>query len=101
MHVFCICPCSAQLSMFHMGRRSRNMLIVIITINCIHVLFNRQRSCRHHVTYEALSFLIVSVTGGGDNCSDSCNGLLSAHSGVALMRKNCVFYAKKELATQI
>ena len=26
---FCICPCSAQLSMFHMKRRSRNMLIII------------------------------------------------------------------------
>ena len=30
MHVFCICNCSAQLSMFHMERRPRNMLIVII-----------------------------------------------------------------------
>ena len=28
---FCICTCSAQLSMFHMERRSRNTLIVIIT----------------------------------------------------------------------
>ena len=27
---FCICPCSAQLSMFHMERRSRNALITII-----------------------------------------------------------------------
>ena len=27
---FCICPCSAQLSMFHMERRSRYMLIIII-----------------------------------------------------------------------
>ena len=25
---FCICTCSAQLSMFHMERRSRNMLII-------------------------------------------------------------------------
>ena len=32
MHVlyFCICTCSAQLNMFHMGRHSRNMLIAII-----------------------------------------------------------------------
>ena len=33
MHVFCIffiCTCSAQLSMFHMERRSRNTLIIII-----------------------------------------------------------------------
>ena len=29
---FCICPCSAQLSMFHMERRSRNTLIIIIII---------------------------------------------------------------------
>ena len=27
---FCICTCSAQLSMFHMERRSRNTLIVIM-----------------------------------------------------------------------
>ena len=26
---FCICTCSAQLSMFHMERRSRNTLIII------------------------------------------------------------------------
>ena len=30
---FCICTCSAQLSVFHMERRSRNTLIVIITIS--------------------------------------------------------------------
>ena len=30
---FCICTCSAQLSMFHMERHSRNMLIIII-IHC-------------------------------------------------------------------
>ena len=28
---FCNCTCSAQLSMFHMERRSRNMLIIIIS----------------------------------------------------------------------
>ena len=26
---FCVCTCSAQLNMFHMERRSRNMLIII------------------------------------------------------------------------
>ena len=31
---FCICTCSAQLSMFHVEKRSRNMLIIII-INII------------------------------------------------------------------
>ena len=40
MHVLCfsyffICTCSAQLSMFHMERRSRNTLIVIIIINVV------------------------------------------------------------------
>ena len=29
---FCICTCSAQLSMFHMERCSRNTLIIIIII---------------------------------------------------------------------
>ena len=29
---FCICTCSVQLSMFHMERRSRNTLIIIIII---------------------------------------------------------------------
>ena len=32
---FCICTCSAQLSMFHMERRSRNTLIIIIKIMII------------------------------------------------------------------
>ena len=32
---FCICTRSAQLSMFHMERRSRNTLIIIIIINII------------------------------------------------------------------
>ena len=31
---FCICTCSAQLSMFHMERHSRNTLIIIIIIEC-------------------------------------------------------------------
>ena len=30
---FCICTCSAQLSKFHMERRSRNTLIIIIIIS--------------------------------------------------------------------
>ena len=29
---FCICTCSAQLSMFHMERCSRNTVIIIIII---------------------------------------------------------------------
>ena len=34
---FCICPCAAQLSMFHMERLSRNTLIIIIIINARHL----------------------------------------------------------------
>ena len=30
---FCICACSAQLSMFHMEKRSRNALIIIIIMS--------------------------------------------------------------------
>ena len=29
---FCICTCSAQLSMFHMEKRSRNTLIIILLL---------------------------------------------------------------------
>ena len=36
---FGICTCSAQWSMFHMERRSRNMLIIIIIIIIINVMF--------------------------------------------------------------
>ena len=30
---FCICTCSAQLSMFHMEKRSRNTLFITIVID--------------------------------------------------------------------
>ena len=33
---FCICTCSAQLSMFHMEWRSKNTLIIIIIIIFLH-----------------------------------------------------------------
>ena len=42
----CICPCSAQLSMFHMKRRSRNTLItmmIIIIIIIITIDYHRTR----------------------------------------------------------
>ena len=41
---FCICPCSAQLSVFHMQRRSRNALI-IITVNSVSL-----RICVYHAS---------------------------------------------------
>ena len=37
---FCICTCSVQLSMFHMERCSRNMLIIIITITITTVVIS-------------------------------------------------------------
>ena len=36
---FCVCTCSAQLSMFHMERHSRNTLIVIIIIKSLESLY--------------------------------------------------------------
>ena len=38
---FYICTCSAQLSMFHMERRSRNTLIIIIIIITVIEVVNK------------------------------------------------------------
>ena len=35
---FCICTCSAQLSMFHMERRSRSTVIIIIIVVVIIII---------------------------------------------------------------
>ena len=43
---FCICTCSAQLSMFHMERHSRNMLIIIIIIIII-IIYLGNLKCYH------------------------------------------------------
>ena len=43
---FCICTCSAQLSVFHMERRSRNTLIIIIIIIYYHYYYY----CADHTT---------------------------------------------------
>ena len=43
---FCICTCSAQLGMFHVERRSRNMLIIIIIIIMLAVFV-----CRAGITF--------------------------------------------------
>ena len=40
---FCIRTCSAQLSMFHMEKRSRNTLIIIIIIIII-IIFSRTKT---------------------------------------------------------
>ena len=41
---FCICTCSAQLSMFHMERRSRNKVIIIIIIVIYYPLLSQAHS---------------------------------------------------------
>ena len=51
---FCICPCTAQFSMFHMEKRSRNALVTIIIIiiicsdkcNCMCCHTEIYRSCK-------------------------------------------------------
>ena len=37
---FCICTCSAQLSMFHIEKRSSNTLIIIIIIIIVDISIN-------------------------------------------------------------
>ena len=37
---FCICTCSVQLSMFHMERRSRSTLIIIVIITKMNKMIN-------------------------------------------------------------
>ena len=53
MHVFCICTCSAQLRVFHMERRSRNTLIIIIII----------KRCARGVNITSMCTGNVTVTG--------------------------------------
>ena len=55
---FCICTCSAQLSMFHMERHSRNMLIIIIIIIVIIVIKSHENparlSCGRFIHYKIM-----------------------------------------------
>ena len=51
---FCICTCSAQLSMFHMERSSRNMLILLLLLLLIIII------------------IIMCNTWGVHTCSMSC-----------------------------
>ena len=44
---FCTCTCSAQLSMFHMERRSRNSLIIITIIIILSCLSCTQDAGKH------------------------------------------------------
>ena len=58
----CICTCSAQLSMFHMDRRSRNTLIIIIII-IINLL--RQKCVKIKQGVPPVSALDLQLTSGG------------------------------------
>ena len=61
---FCICTCSAQLSMFHMDRRSRNTLIIITIIwkqcNEMVVFWRWPWTSRSAVEYECLLYQLKS-----------------------------------------
>ena len=50
---FCICTCSAQLSMFHMERHSRNIIIIIIIIIIITLMFVLTQGQDHHAAEAA------------------------------------------------
>ena len=60
MCVFCICTCSAQLSMFHMERHSRNTLIIIIDIIRWDWLIDFRWTCSIHLQ-EKLTPLWLSL----------------------------------------
>ena len=57
---FCLCTCSAQLSTFHMERRSRNMLITIIIITTVTIILSIT-SNRHW--WLSLVYITVTFTG--------------------------------------
>ena len=72
MHVFCICPCSAQLSMFEMEMCSRNLLIIIIivymglsgTSGVCRVLYTEWQDIHQHDMYgnrTSIYFCIIYV----------------------------------------
>ena len=61
---FCICTCSAQLSMFHMERRCRNTLIIIIIIIFILLLlllFRAPSNGNHNHVYRASDVMVRVV----------------------------------------
>ena len=61
---FCVCTCSAQLSMFHMERHSRNTLIVIsiIIIKIFRLICNFYLSvAAHKIVFEDRSLRYTSM----------------------------------------
>ena len=81
---FCICPCSAQLSMFHMERRSRNMLIIIIIIVIITIIIIVMFcfSSSEETVLSAMTTLMYLVTpqsqAGQRKLSEHSTGFLSS-----------------------
>ena len=75
IHVFCICTCAVQLSMFHMKRRSRNMLIITIII--LLVIFSRYLELvypkRLILQVHVNSILFLSVLSNNNSSSSSSN----------------------------
>ena len=65
---FCICTCPAQLSMFHMERRSRNMLIIIIIIIIVIIIINDWLVAGTFQNIEHV--FIVGVAGGVPQFAD-------------------------------
>ena len=63
---FCVCPCSAQLSMFHIERRFRNTLIIIIIIIMIMmtmiIVVAVSRSAESVVIQAAVAALAITMT---------------------------------------
>ena len=64
MHVFCICTCSVQLSMFYIERYSRNtLIIIIITPTLPYLCFNiLMRSCGLKACFNSTCPFILSST---------------------------------------
>ena len=65
---FCICTCSAQLSMFHMEKRSRNTLIIIIII-----ITSRAHQCLAQVGV-MLYHICLFVYCPSNNCASVSQG---------------------------
>ena len=84
---FCICPCSAQLSMFHMERHSRTTLIIII-IMIIIIIVRSSSSSSSIYTSMLLGRLATNQLTTKSSCAflysvvlcSNCLSALHAHS---------------------
>ena len=57
---FCICTCSAQLSMFHMERRSRNMLLLLLLLMA-HLLSSAKRLHRDNLKRDCVEITVKEI----------------------------------------